>query len=142
MPDLAVPRAYDAYGHPNDWTTQNAAGFKATSSGTAAGTIVNPGTADPTGATGAVPPSCVADGYGQFTVTPKGTQTTGALRTVYFQNPYPVVRPVLVTVTNASTNAASGGTVTVTMTPTSLAISVGTALASSGAVHNIAYTIL
>jgi hypothetical protein len=143
MPDLAVPKAYDAYGHPNDAWTQNVAGFKATSSGTAAGTIVNPGTQDPTGTTVATPPSCVSDAYGQFSVTPKGTQTTtGNLRVIYFQNPYPAVRPVLATCSLATSNAASGGTLTLTMTPTSLTIKVGTKLASSGAVHNLSYVIL
>jgi hypothetical protein len=143
MPDLAVPKAYDAYGHPNDAWTQGVAGFKVTSSGTAAGTIVNPGAQDPTGTTNIAPPNCVSDAYGQFSVTPKGTQTTtGNLRTIYFQNPYPMIRPVLVAMTLATSGAASGGTLTITMTTTSLTIKVGTKLASSGAVTNISYVIL
>jgi hypothetical protein len=143
MPDLAVNKGYDAYGHPNDAWTQTVAGFKATSTGTAAGTVVNPGTQDPTGTTVVAPPNCVSDAYGQFSITQKGTQTTtGNLRVIYFQNPYPVVRPVSVTCSLATSNAASGGTLTVTMTPTSLTIKVGTKLASSATVHNIAYVVL
>lgn len=145
MPDLAVPKGYDAYGHPNDQYSQNIAGFTATSSGTAAGTIVNPGTADPTGTTNVAPPFCVSDAYGAFQITCKGTKSTGALRNIYFQKPYSQVRPVLCAITtNTSTPAAAGGTLTITMTLTRLQISVGTGLptSTSGPTYNITYVIL
>jgi hypothetical protein len=143
MPDLAVPVGYDTYGHDNSPWTQNAAGFKASTSGTAAGTIVNPAGQDPTGTTNINPPFCVSDSVGQFQVTPKGTQTTtGNLRTIYFQNPYPMVRPVLAVMSVATSDAAAGGTLVITMTKTSLTLKVGTKLASSGAVTNVAYRIL
>jgi len=143
MPDLAVPLGYDAYGHPNPGWTQNVAGFTATTSGTTAGTLVNPGGQDPTGTTTVAPPYCVSDAYGQFKITPKGTQTTtGNLRTIYFQQPYVMVRPVTCTMSLATSNAAAGGTLTLTMTPTSFTMKVGTKLTSSGAITNIAYFIL
>jgi hypothetical protein len=139
MPDLAVPRGYDAYGHPNDWTTQNVAGFKATSGGTAAGTIVK-GAA--LGTITLAPPYCVSDAYGQFTITPTTLKTAALLFTVYFQNPYPFVRPVLATITGSAGLTSKGGTLTIAMTPTSLAITNATALVTSGAVYNVSYVIL
>ena len=142
MPDLAVPRAYDSYGHPNDAWTQNAAGFTATSSGTKAGTIVAGYTSDPTGTTQITPPYCVSDAYGQFQITTAGTQASNhPLRTVYFQNPYPAVRPALATVTTLA-GAATTGTYTVTMTPSSLQIKVkGTAL-TTATKYLVSYVIL
>jgi hypothetical protein len=143
MPQLAVPSGFDAYGHRSDPFTQNVAGFKASTSGTAPGTIVNPGGQDPTGTTNVTPPFCVSDAVGQFQITAKGTQTTtGNLRTIYFSNPYPMVRPVLATMSLATSGAAAGGTLVITMTTTSLTLKVGTKLTSSGAVTNVAYTIL
>ena len=139
MPDLAVPRGYDGYGHPNDWTTQNAAGFKATSGGTAAGTIVK-GAA--LGTIALAPPYCVSDAYGQFTVTPTALKTAATLFTVYFANPYPFVRPALAVITGAAGTTSKGGTLTVTMTPTSLAVANATALVTSGATYNVSYVIL
>jgi hypothetical protein len=140
MPDLAVTKAYDAYGHANDAWTQNVAGYTAATTGTAPGTLVNPGTADPTGTTNVTIPNCISDGYGQFAITTAGTQTTGALRTVYFQNPYPVLRPVLVLVSTTA-GVAAGGTITATMSLTNLAISVGTAL-TTATTYYISYVIL
>ena len=140
MPQLAVAKAYDAYGHPNDAWTQGIAGFTAATSGTAAGTVVNPGTADPTGTTTLTIPQCAADGYGQFLITTAGTQTTGALRTIYFQQPYPVQRPALVTVSTTA-GVAAGGVITVTMALTNLAISIGTALTTATSYY-ISYVIL
>lgn len=143
MPDLAVPKSYDAYGHPNDAWTQGAAGFTATSGGTKAGTVVAGYTSDPTGTTQIAPPFCVSDAYGQFQITTAGTQASNhPLRTVYFQNPYPAVRPALATVTVAATGAATTGTYTVTMTPTSLQIKVkGTAL-TTATKYLVSYVIL
>lgn len=143
MPDLAVAKGYDAYGHSNDPYTQNVAGFKASTSGTAPGTIVQPAGQDPTGTTNLSGAFGISDGCGQFQLTPKGTQTTtGNLRTIYFQQPYDMVRPVLATFSLATSGAASGGTLLITMTTTSLTFKVGTKLASSGTVHNVSYRIL
>lgn len=146
MPDLAVPKAYDAYGHPNDAWTQGYAGYTATSSGSSPGTVVNPGTADPSGTSNVAPPNCVSDAYGQFQITVKGTKSTGALRNIYFQKKYPVVRPVLVAIsTNTSTPTSAGGTLTIRMYLDHLAISVGTGLGTgttSGPTFNISYVIL
>jgi len=142
VPDLAVARGFDAYGHPTEAWTQNVAGFTTSTSGTTAGTLVNPGGQDPTGTTTIAPPYCISDAYGQFQVTPKGTQTTtGNLRTVYFQKNYPMVRPVLCVMSLATSAAAAGGTLTLTMTTTAFTMKVGTKLTSSGAVTNIGYSI-
>jgi hypothetical protein len=142
MPDLAVPKSYDTYGHPNDAWTQNAAGFTASSSGTKAGTVVGGYTSDPTGTTQLAPPYCVSDAYGQFQITTAGTQASNhPLRTVYFQTPYPAVRPALATVTTTA-GGATTGTFTVTMTLTSLQIKVkGTAL-TTATKYLVSYVIL
>lgn len=137
---LAANIGYDTYGHRTDWTLAQNAGFTGATSGSAAGTVVNPGTADPTGTTTLTPPNAISDGYGQFQITTAGSQTTGALRTIYFQNPYPVARPAVVSVTTTA-GAAAGGTITVTCTTASLAISVGSGLTTS-TTYNIAYAIL
>jgi hypothetical protein len=142
MPDLAVPKAYDAYGHPNDAFTQNVAGFTATSSGTAAGTVVNPGTSDPTGTTQLTPPWCVSDAYGQFQITTAGSQVSNhAVRTIYFQKRYPAVRPALVTIT-ATSGAAITSTLTVTMTLTSLKIVNKSTALTTATKYIVSYVIL
>ncbi len=141
---LGGGRTYDAYGHPTDPVALQNSGYAVATTGTAPSTIVNPGTNDPTGTTNIANPFMVSDSYGQFQITPKGTQsTTGILRTIYFTSPYPMVRPALVAITtNTGTPAAAGGTLVVTMEPNLLSIKVGTKLTSSGAVYNVAYTIL
>lgn len=139
MPDLAVPKAYDAYGHPNDAWTQNVAGFKATSTGTTAGTIVK-GAA--LGTLNVAAPNCVSDAYGQFTIVPTALKTSATLFTVYFQNPYPAPRPAFVTISGAAGTTSKGGTLTVTMTDTSLTVANATALVTSAAVYNVSYVIL
>jgi hypothetical protein len=139
----AALKGYDAYGHPNDAWIQANSGYTTSTSGTAAGTVVNSGSADPTGTTNIQAPYMVSDGYGQFQITPKGVQKTGKwLRTIYFQKPYPAVRPVQVQITWATNDSVAGGTLTVTMTKTYLRIVNGTVLASSGKVFNISYQIL
>lgn len=143
MSNVGTPRAFDAYGHPTDAQALQNAGMTTSTSGTAAGTIVNPGSADPTGTTNIVAPWMASDAYGQMQITPKGTQKTSkVLRQIFFKNPFPAVRPALVTLTAASNDAAAGGTLTVTMTKTSLKIVNGTVLASSGAIYNLSYVIL
>jgi hypothetical protein len=140
---LGANKAYDAYGHPTDAQTQINSGFSTATTGSAAGTVVQTATADPTGTTNITQPYQVSDGYGQFQITTAGTQTTGSLRTVFFQNPYPVLRPVLVVISTTAgvTGATAGGTVTVTMSLTSLNFSIGTAL-TTATTYNISYVIL
>jgi hypothetical protein len=141
--NVGTTRSYDAYGHPTDAQALVNSGLTTSTSGTAAGTVVNPGSADPTGTTNITAPWMASDSYGQLQITPKGTQKTGkVLRTIYFKNPFPAVRPALVTLTRATNDAAAGGTITVTMTKASLQIVNGTVLASSGVVYNLSYTIL
>lgn len=131
---------YDAYAHNTDYLNIEGAGFTAATSGTAAGTVVNPGTADPTGTTTLTGAYGCSDSQGIILITTAGTQTTGALRTIYFQNPYPWV-PTGVSVTvSTEAGAAAGGTITTTVTNTSLAISVGTAL-TTATKYVIRYTI-
>jgi hypothetical protein len=143
MANTGTPRSYDAYGHPTDPQRLQNSGYTTSTSGTKAGTLVNPGSADPTGTTNIVAPWMVADSYGQFQITPKGTQATSKnLRQIYFVNPYPAVRPSLVVVSLATNDAAAGGTITVTMTKSSLKLVNGTVLASSGSVKNIGFVVL
>jgi hypothetical protein len=138
--NLGATKAYDAYGHPTDALTQINAGFTTATSGTAPGTVVQTATADPTGTTNITQPNQVSDGYGQFQITTAGTQTTGSLRTVFFQNPYPVNRPVVATITTTA-GASAGGVLTLTLSPTSLNFSIGTAL-TTATTYNIAFAIL
>jgi hypothetical protein len=133
-------KGYDAYGHSNEASTQLNSLFTAASSGTAAGTVVNPGTADPTGTTNVVNPNIVTDGWGQFQITTAGSQTTGALRNIYVTQPYAVARPVVATVTTTA-GVAAGGTITALMTLTEIEISVGSAL-TTATTYNIAYQVL
>lgn len=133
-------RSYDATGHPRDLEVCTGSGFTAATSGTTAGTVVNPGTADPTGTTNLTIPFGASDSNGLISITTAGTQTTGALRTIYFSNPYPYV-PTGVSVSISTTaGAAAGGTITLTTTNSSLAISIGTAL-TTATTYYIRYTI-
>lgn len=136
----AQTRSVDAYGHNADLQNTYGAGFTAATSGTAAGTVVNPGTADPTGTTNLALPYGCDDSNGLIQITTAGTQTTGALRTIYFQTPYSYV-PTGVSVTvSTMAGAAAGGTITTTITNTSLAISIGTGLTTATS-YLIRYTI-
>lgn len=131
---------FDSTGHSRDLEVCHGSGFTSATSGTVAGTVVNPGTADPTGTTNLVMPFGASDSNGLFAITTAGTQTTGALRTIYFQTPYPYV-PTGVSVTVSTTaGAAAGGTITTTVTNTSLAISVGTAL-TTATTYYVRYTL-
>jgi hypothetical protein len=136
-----APRGYDYYGHDNSASTQLNAGYTTATTGTAAGTVVNPGTADPTGTTNIVAPNAISDGYGQFTITTAGSQTTGALRTIYFTSPYPALRPVQATISTTGGTVAAGGSFTTTMSLTSLAFSMNSALTTS-TTYNVTYQIL
>jgi hypothetical protein len=140
MPTQAQFRAVDAYGHNQDLQTTSGSGFTAATTGTAASTVVNPGTADPTGTTNLSLPYGANDGNGLIQITTAGTQTTGALRTIYFTTPYAYV-PTGVSVTvSTMAGAAAGGTITTTVTNTSLAISIGTAVTTATS-YLIRYTI-
>lgn len=133
-------RTIDFYGHHGDYYAFTGSGFTpfvSAPSGTTAGTVVNPGTADPTGTQTAFLGS---DMYGQFTITTAGTQTTGALRTLYFLNPIPALRPVSVAIFTAA-GALAGGAITYALTTASLAISIGTALTTATA-YTVAYHVL
>jgi hypothetical protein len=140
MPINARPAMFDATGHTRDLEVCHGSGFTTATSGTAAGTVVNPGTADPTGTTNITIPFGACDSNGLISITTAGTQTTGALRTVFFSNPYPYV-PTGASVTVSTTaGAAAGGAITTTVTATSLAISVGTAL-TTATTYYIRYTL-
>ena len=133
-------RAIDFYGHPEDYyafTGQGYPAFVSAPSGTAAGTIVNPAVADPTGTQSAF---LGTDMYGQFTIVTAGTQTTGALRNLFFANPIPGLRPLAIMIYTAA-GAQAGGAITWTMTTASMVISVGTAL-TTATTYTVAYQIL
>jgi hypothetical protein len=140
MTASAQPRQIDFYGHHEDYYQFTASGFPAfvsAPSGTTAGTIVNPGTADPTGTQSAF---LGTDMFGQFTIVTAGTQTTGALRTLFFTNPIPGLRPVLFEVFTAA-GVQAGGAKTYTLTTASVAFSIGTAL-TTATTYTVAYHIL
>lgn len=140
MAQSARVSQFDVYGHSRDLEVAYGSGFTAATSGTAKGTVVNPGTADPTGTTSLVEPFGACDSNGLISITTAGTQTTGALRTIYFQTPYAFV-PTGASVTVSTTaGAAAGGAITTTVTNSSLAISVGTAL-TTATTYYIRYTI-
>lgn len=123
-------RTWDFYGHSQDYYDQTSQGYPpliSAASGTVPGTVVNPGTADPTGTQSAFLGS---DMFGQFTITTAGTQTTGALRTIYFTNPIPALRPLAIMIYTAA-GAQAGGSITWALTTASLAINVGTALTTA-----------
>jgi len=137
---LAAVKAYDTYGHPNDPFTQINSGFTAATSGTAAATVVNTATADPTGTTNLAAPWGCSDGHGLFQITTAGTQTTGSLRTIYFNQPYAYV-PVAFATVSTTTGAAAGGTITTTITGSSLNVSIGSAL-TTATTYNVHYVVL
>jgi hypothetical protein len=132
MTSQAQAKLIDAYGHPSDYYAFTTSGYPvlaSAASGTAVGTVVNPGTADPTGTQTAF---LGGDMYGQFTVTTAGTQTTGAFRTINFNNPLPALRPVAIAIFTAA-GVLSGGVITYTLTTSGIAISIGTALVTATA---------
>lgn len=125
-------RSFDFYGHTTDYYIATTAGYPpliSAASGSVAGTIVNPGTADPTGTTTNI---LGTDMYGQMTLTTAGTQTTGALRTINFNNPIPGLRPFQIAIFTSG-GVAAGGAITATLTTAGIAISVGTALTTATA---------
>ena len=133
-------RTFDFYGHTTDYYAATGGGFTplvSAASGTVAGTVVNPGTADPTGTQTNF---LGTDMYGQFTITTAGTQTTGALRNIYFSNPIPALRPVSIQVFTAA-GVQAGGSITYTLTTASLLISIGTGLTTATS-YTVAYAIL
>lgn len=133
-------RTWDFYGHSNDYYAITAGGFPpliSAASGTVAGTVVNPGTADPTGTTTAI---LGTDMYGQLTITTAGTQTTGALRTINFANPIPGLRPVSLAIFTGA-GVAAGGAITYVLTTSGIAISIGTGLTTATA-YTLAWAIL
>ena len=130
----------DFYGHDEAYYQFTASGYPpliSAASGTVPGTVVNPGTADPTGTQSAF---LGTDMYGQFTVVTAGTQTTGAFRTINFANPIPGLRPVIFEVfTTAGVQA--GGARSYTLTTAGLALSLGTALVTA-TTYTVAWRIL
>lgn len=134
-------RTTDASGHNNDISIAQQSPFTVAASGTVAGTLVYPNTADPSGTAVITSPQGVSDASGLIKITTSGTQTTGTLAVINFQTPYLYV-PVGVsaTVSLVSSGAAAGGTITTTTTASSLTIAVGTALTTSTAYY-IRYTI-
>lgn len=140
MTASAQNRTIDFYGHPMDYyafTGQGYPTFISAASGTVAGTVVNPGTADPTGTQTAF---LGTDMYGQFSITTAGTQTTGALRNLYFVNPIPGLRPLAVQIYTAA-GVQAGGAITWTLTTASLLLSIGTAL-TTATTYTVCYQIL
>jgi hypothetical protein len=129
----------DFYGHTNDYYAFVNGGYPplvSAASGTVAGTVINPGTADPTGTQTAI---LGTDMYGQLTITTAGTQTTGALRTINFANPIPGLRPVQLAIYTAA-GVAAGGAITYTLTTSGIAISIGTALTTATA-YTLAWSV-
>jgi hypothetical protein len=125
-------RFVDFYGHTNDYYVATAGGYPplvSAASGTVAGTVVNPGTADPTGTQTNI---LGTDMFGQLTITTAGTQTTGALRTINFANPIPGLRPAQLAIYTAA-GVLSGGAITYVLTTSGIAISIGTALTTATA---------
>ena len=135
-----APRGYDYYGHDNSNTTQINAGYTTATTGSAASTVVNPGVADPTGTTNIVAPNALSDGYGNFQITTAGSQTSGTLRTIYFNTPYGAIRPVQAVVSTTA-GITAGGALTATMSLTSLVLSIGGTLTTS-TTYNVGFQIL
>lgn len=134
-------RTTDASGHNADIISAQFSPFTVAASGTVAGTLVYPNTADPSGTAVITAPQGVSDSNGLIKVTTSGTQTTGTLAVINFQTAYAYVPTgVSVTVSAVSNGAAAGGTITTTTTAASLTIAVGTALTTSTAYY-IRYTI-
>jgi hypothetical protein len=136
----AQTRQYDFYAHTRDLETCYGQGFTIAASGTAKGTVVYPGTADPAGAANITEPFGVCDSNGLIQVTTSGTQTTGTLIVINFKTPYAFVPTGVSATISTTAGAAAGGTLTLTTTNTSLTIAVGTAL-TTATVYNIRYTI-
>jgi hypothetical protein len=87
-------RSWDYYGHPDDYFAAIGSGYPplvAAASGTVAGTVVNPGTGDPTGTTSAI---LGTDMFGSLVMTPAGTQSAAGIRSIFFNQPIPALRPV------------------------------------------------
>lgn len=140
MATNAVNRVYDAYGHTNDIQSCYGSGFTVAASGTVAGTVVYPITADPAGTASIVNPFGACDSNGLIQIKTSGTQTTGSLITINFATPYAWVPVGAVASISTTAGAAAGGTLTLTVTNTSLNIAVGTAL-TTGTTYNIRYFI-
>lgn len=136
----ALTRKFDGSGHTNDVQSCYGSGFTVATTGTAQGTVVYPGTADPAGTANITEPYGVSDAQGLIQITTSGTQTTGSLIVINFKTKYGYV-PTGVSVTISTTaGAAAGGTITTTVTNASLTISVGTAL-TTATTYVIRYTI-
>lgn len=136
----SLTRTYDAYGHPQDIQAAYGSGFGKITTGTTAGNVLYPITADPAGAASITNPFGACDSNGLIQITTSGTQATGSLMTIYFLTPYPYV-PTGVSVSISTTaGAAAGGTITTTTTASSLNISIGTAL-TTATVYYVRYTI-
>lgn len=136
----AQTRQYDFVGHTRDVEVCYGQGFTVATSGTAKGTVVYPGTADPAGAANITEPFGVSDSNGLIQITTSGTQTTGSLIVINFKTPYAYVPTGVSATISTTAGAAAGGTLTLTTTNASLTIAVGTAL-TTGTVYNIRYTI-
>lgn len=138
MPSLE--RRFDAASHPNDLTAAYGSGFTVAASGTAAGTVVFPITASPTGTANIVEPFGACDSNGLIQITTAGTQATGSLITVYFKTPYPYVPTGASASVSTTAGAAAGGALTLTVTNASINIAVGTAL-TTATVYYVRFTI-
>lgn len=141
MTASALARQLDAYGHTNDVQACYGSGFTVAASGTAAGTVLYPITADPSGTANITEPFGACDSNGLIKITTSGTQTTGSLITVYFKEAYPYVPTGVSATISTTAGATAGGTLTLTTTNTSLNIAVGTAL-TTGTVYYVRYTIV
>jgi hypothetical protein len=140
MTTTNLVRMYDTYGHSQDLQVAYGSGFTVAASGTAAGTVVYPNTADPSGTASIVPPFGAADSNGLIQIKTSGTQTTGTLIVINFLTPYAYVPTGPAASISTTAGAAAGGTLTLTVTNTSLTIAVGTAL-TTGTTYNIRYTL-
>lgn len=127
----AFNRVYDATGHTTDLQAAYSSGYTVAASGTAAGTVVFPITASPSGTASITNPFGAADSNGLISITTAGTQTTGSLITVNFATPYPYVPAGVSATVSTTAGAAAGGTLTLTTTNSSLNIAVGTALTTA-----------
>lgn len=136
----AQTRTYDVYAHAQDIQAAYGSGYGVIATGTTAGNVLYPITADPAGAASIVIPYGACDSNGLVKITTSGTQATGSLMTIYFATPYAYV-PTGVSVSISTTaGAAAGGTITTTVTNSSLNISIGTAL-TTATVYVVRYTI-
>lgn len=140
MTTKATARMYDTNAHTRDVEACYGSDFTVATSGTAKGTIVYPGTADPAGAANIVEPYGVCDSNGLIQITTSGTQATGTLIVINFKTPYPFVPTGVAASVSTTAGAAAGGTLTLTATATSLTIAVGTAL-TTATTYVIRYTI-